>query len=267
MHGVRGACPSLVGSMQNVGMVISLLAFALVGIVLARGIVGKCFRLFPLFYSYIIYVFCGSLMMYLVYWCDRQAYRTAFWFYYLVSILVEFTVLVEISDQIFRRFPAIRNLGRALTIIISAAFGLLYVLPAILWSPAGRAATLLDFALRASVTKAIVLTTLIIAARHYGLELGKNVAGLMVGFSIYLGVNVANLAAALLFGRVLYGNIFWIMVPTGYALCLLIWMIALWERSSVPNVGEVSPVVGGSSDAVALELTRFNSELSKLLHK
>jgi hypothetical protein len=57
------------------------------------------------------------------------------------------------------------------------------------------------------------------------------------------------------------------MTPIGYELCALVWTIALWERSSVPNVGEISPVVGGSSDAVALELTRFNSELSKLLHK
>lgn len=266
MHGVRGACPSLVGSMQNVGMVISLFAFALVGIVLARGVVGKCFKLFPLFYSYMIYVFCGSTIMYLVYWLDPQAYRTAFWLYYLVSILVEFTVLVEISDQIFRRFPAIRNLGRAITVVISAVFGVFYVLPALLWSP-GRATALLGFALRASVTKAVVLAALLVATRHYGSELGRNVAGLMLGFSIYLGINTANLAAARLFGRVLYGDIYWIMTPVGYTLCSLVWTIALWERSTVPNVGEISPVVGGSSDAVALELTRFNSELSKLLHK
>ena len=53
------------------------------------------------------------LGMYLIYWLDPQVYPSAYWIYYLVSILVEFTVLVEISDQIFRPFPAIRNLGRA----------------------------------------------------------------------------------------------------------------------------------------------------------
>jgi len=264
MHGVRGACPSLVGSMQNAGVAISLCAFVLVGIVLLRGIVGKCFKLFPLFYSYMIYVFCGSILMYLVYWLERQAYPTAFWLYYLVTILVEFTVLAEISDQVFRLFPAIRNLGRALTIAISAAFGLLYMLPVVLWST-GRAAALLDFALRASVTKAVVLAALLIAARHYGSELGKNVAGLMLGFSIYLGVNVANLAAAKLYGRALYSEIYWMMTPIGYALCLLVWAVALWEYAPMPR--RISPVAGRDSEAVALELTRFNSELSKLLHK
>ncbi len=53
--------------------------------------------------------------MYLIYWLYPQVYPSAYWIYYLVSILVEFTVLVEISDQIFQPFPAIRNLGRALT--------------------------------------------------------------------------------------------------------------------------------------------------------
>lgn len=266
MHGVRGACPSLVGFMQNVGLAIGLCALLLAGIVLVRGIVGRCFNLFPLFYSYMIYAFCGSLLMYLIYWTHREAYPTAYWFYYLVSILVEFTVIVEISDQIFRPFPAIRNLGRALTIVISAALGIVYMLPAVLWSPRMSIA-LLDFALRASVTKAAVLAALLIATRHYGSELGKNVAGLMLGFSLYLGINVANLAAARLFGRALYGEIYFMMTPIGYLLCLLVWTIALWERAPLPNMGAMLPVAGDHSEAVALQLTRFNSELSKILHK
>ena len=176
--------------MHILGMAISFCAFLLEGLLILRGAASRVFRLFPLFYSYIIYAFCGSLGMYLIYWLDPHVYPSAYWIYYLVSILVEFTVLVEISDQIFRPFPAIRNLGRALTIVISIALGLVYILPAILGSTHRRPA-LLDFALRASVTKAIILVVLFYVARHYGSELGRNVAGLMFGFSIYLAINIA----------------------------------------------------------------------------
>ena len=176
--------------MHILGMVISFCAFLLEGLLILRGAVSGLFRLFPLFYSYIIYDFCGFVGMYLIYWRDPQVYPSAYWIYYLVSILVEFTVLVEISDQIFRPFPAIRNLGRALTIVISIALGLVYILPAILGSTHRRPA-LFDFALRASVTKAIILVVLFYVARHYGSELGRNVAGLMFGFSIYLAMNIA----------------------------------------------------------------------------
>lgn len=247
-------------------MVISYGALLLEGLLILRGAGARVFRVFPLFYSYIVYIFCCSLGLYLIYWLRPQAYPSAYWIYYLVNILVEFTVLVEISDQIFRPFPAIRNLGRALTILISAGLGITYVLPTIMVS-ASRSHVLLDFALRASVTKAIILVVLFYVARHYGSELGRNLAGLMLGFSIYVGMNVAIMASAQAFGSVLFARILWFMEPLAFALCLLVWNVALWKLALVPEMTAISPVAGRESEAVALELTRFNSELSKLLHK
>jgi hypothetical protein len=204
--------------------------------------------------------------MYLIYWLDPKAYPSAYWIYYLVSILVEFTILVEISDQIFRPFPAIRNLGRALTVLISAGLGLLYILPALMGS-ASRSRTLLDFALRAFVTKAIILLVLFYAARHYGSQLGRSVGGLMLGFSIYVAINVSVMASAKAFGSVLFAPILWVMSPLASTLCLLVWTLSLWELAPMPNMRTISTSTGRDSEAVALELTRFNSELSKLLHR
>jgi hypothetical protein len=175
-------------------------------------------------------------------------------------------VLVEVSDQIFRPLPAIRNLGRALTILISAGLGFLYILPTILWS-VGRSLTLLDFALRASVTKAIILVVLFYVARHYDFQLGRNVGGLMLGFSIYVAIHLSVMAGAKAFGSVLFAHIFWVMLPLAAALCQLVWFISLWELAAMPSMNKISTTTGRDSETVALELTRFNSELSKLLHK
>jgi hypothetical protein len=213
-----------------------------------------------------IYVLCGFIGMYLIYWLDRKLYPSAYWIYYLVSILVEFTVLVEISDQIFRPFPAIRNLGRALTVLISAGLGLLYILPAILWS-ASRSPALLDFALRGFVTKAIILAVLFYVARHYGSPLGRNVGGLMLGFSILVAINITIMACAKAFGSALFAPVLWVMAPVASTLCVLVWTISLWELAPMPNMRTISTVTERDSEAVALELTRFNSELSKILHR
>ena len=252
--------------MQNLGMAISVCAFLLVGVILFRGISSRHFKLFPLFYSYMAYVLCGSTVMYLVYGLDRRAYPSVYWFYYLISILVEFSVLVEISDHIFQSLPAVRRLGRALTIVTSGVLALLYVLPAIVWSHYLRPA-LLDFALRASVTKIVVLIALFFASRQFRSKLGKNVAALMLGFSIYMGVNVANLAAAKAFDPAIYGQVLWILTPTAYALCLLVWTIALWDTVPARSADIVSLAGGKGPKEVALELAHFNSELSKLIEK
>jgi hypothetical protein len=204
--------------------------------------------------------------MYIIYGLFPHVYASAYWIYYLVTILIEFTVLVEISDQIFRSFPAIRNLGRALTVMISAGLGLLYILPTILWS-ANRHVALLDFTLRTSVTKAIILIVLFYVARHYGLQIGRNVAGLMLGISIYVALNIAIMACDKAFASRLFAPILWFMEPLATALCILVWTVSFWEPSPMAGLRTISTATGRESEAVALELTRFNSELSKILHK
>ena len=80
---------------------------------------------------------------------------------------------------------------------------------------------LLDFALRASVTKAIILVVLFYVARHYGSQLGKNVGGLMLGFSIYVAINIAMMASAKVFGPALYAKSFGLWNPL--PLCYVYW--------------------------------------------
>jgi len=252
--------------MHILGTVIGVCVFVMEGLLILRGFASRALRLFPLFYSYIIYCFCWVVGMYLVRWLDPHIYPSAYWICYLVSTLVEFTVLIEISDQIFRPFPAIRNLGRALTAVISAGLGLLYILPAIM-SSTGRSRTLLDFALRTSVTKAIILAVLFYLARHYNCHLGRNVGGLMLGFSIYVAMNIAVMASAQAFGSALFARFFWFMVPLAFGLCALVWTVSLWELAPMPSLNRTSTNSGRDSESVALELNRFNSELSKFLHK
>ena len=253
--------------MHTLGMVVSYLAVFLMGLLLLRGVVNRLCGAFPLFYSYITFAFCCTLALYVVYWRFRAVYPSAFWIYYLINILVEFTVLVEISDQVFKPYPAIRNLGRALTVVISLVLGVAYVLPTILASGRTRH-VLLEFSLRASATKAIILAVLFLVARHYGSPLGRNLGGIMLGFSVYMAIEVVIMAAAAAFGSALYSRVLWFMSPLATVLCLLVWTVSLWNVVPVPAMALISAMDAGKDpQAVALELTRFNSELSKLMHK
>jgi hypothetical protein len=247
------------------GFVTSFGALLLVTLLILRGVGCRHAKLFPLFYSYLIYLFCSTVAGYVVYWTRPSYHASVYWFSYVLSIVVEFAVLAEISDHIFQPFPAIRNLGRALMIAISLGFGAAYILPTILRSH-GMQMALLDFALRASLTKAVILVALFYAAHHFGLRLGRNVAGLMLGFSIYLGVNIANFACVENFGN-LYASILWVMSPIAYTLCLLVWTGALWEFAPMPGARPVPAATEGNSEKLVLELARFNNAVSRFLNK
>ena len=248
--------------MHTLGISISLCAFALeVGLVL-RGAQIKVFRSFPLFYSYITYATCATVALYIIYFLDRPIYRSLFWINYLINDLAEFAVLVEISDHVFKPLVAIRSLGRALTIALTTGFGLLYILPTILWAR-GSTAALADFTLRVSLTKAIILAALFFAAWNYSFPLSRNVAGLMLGFAIYVAMNVAMMASAKAFSSSLVAGMLWVLSPLGSALCMLVWTTSLWELAPIPR----RQASGRDAETVALELTRFNSDLSRFLHK
>jgi len=250
--------------MHILGVVVSLVGFLLEGALLARLVATRLAKSFPLYFSYLGYSFCGFLGLYLIYWLRPRLYPTAYWMFYLVSILAEFAVLAEISDQIFRLYPALRKLGRAITIAISAGLGAIYVLPSIFGGEGEpRYAAILDFALRTAVTKAIVVVVLFYLARHYRSELDRNVAGLMLGFSIYLAMLIAALAAGKLLGPSVGGSTLWVMAPLATTLCQAVWTYALWEKAPARYSKATSPALGADSEAVALELRRFNNELSK----
>jgi hypothetical protein len=88
----------------------------------------------------------------------------------------------------------------------------------------------------------------------------------MLGFSIYIGVNVANFACVERFGNE-YASILWVMSPLAYLLCLLVWTAALWEFAPMPRKDSIAQAAGADSETLAVELARFNHALSRFLHK
>ena len=153
-----------------------------------------------------------------------------------------------------------------MTILISVGFGLFYILPAVVWSNYIDTA-MFSFALRASITKVVILAGLFYLSHRFGSRLGKNVGGLMLGFSIYVAVGVALMANASAFGPSLYAQVFWVMVPLSFLLCLLVWTLSLWELVPAPVMRSPGVAARGESTHLTLELTRFNDELSRFLRK
>jgi len=237
-----------------------------VGLILGAkrgGLLGH----FPFFYSYMAYVFAGSAFTFLIYLLEPLYYATAHWFYFLLCLLAQFAVLMEISRHIFQFYPAIRQLGQLITVGIIVAFFLLYILPALL-QPRASSVALLDLSMRVSLTQGVIVASLAVAAQYYGVPLGRNVAGLMLGFALFVGVDVVNYAVAERFGRALYANVLRFMSPLAYTVCLLVWTMAMRRFEPVlltsPKPGEHAEE---TSEALSYRLERFNTALTKLLRK
>jgi hypothetical protein len=253
--------------METYSITLWLFGLALLMTLILRAKSGGLFLHFPLFYSYIAYTFSGSLITFVIYRLRPGSYPTSYWFYFLINLLAEFAVLVEISDHVFKPYPAIRQFGRFLTICISTLFFILYILPSFLqFRPSSLA--LLDFSLRTSLTKMVIIVALGAAARYYRLPLGRNVAGLMMGFALYLGIYIVSLAAAQIFGKVLYAAIFRFMLPLGSILCLLAWTVAMWQFEVIPRTSWKLGEPGHETlEELSYRLSKLNTTLTRLVRK
>jgi len=252
---------------QMLSTVLTISLFLLGAILLVRALQGKYLFNFAIFYSYIVYMVLSGALVTGLYLARSAHYPGAWWFRYLLGLLVEFAVVVEISDHLFSPYPAIRKLGRVLVAGICITFFLLYVLPSLM-EVRPASVTILDLAKRASVTKAAAIIILIAAARHYQFRLGKNIAGMMLGFSLYLAVNVANFAVAETYGRALYARAFAIVGPLSYALCLLVWTVSLWRYEPVRQTNRELPETAEKvSEPLAVQLGRLDTALTRLFRR
>jgi hypothetical protein len=229
---------------------------------------GRFLSHFPLFYSYLGFVFCGSAASYYLYrriWPEH--YAAFYWVYFLITLLAEFAVLVEASDHIFKPYPPICRLARFLTLCVCATFFLIYIVPSFMERRPSSAA-MLDLVKRVSLTKAVIILMLLVAARYYRLPLGENISGMLLGFSLYLATNIANFTLAEKYGRALYFGTFVVVLPLSYTLSLLVWTIALWRYEPALTKGRATHAGGeGSSRSMTYQLGRFNTTLAKLLRK
>lgn len=247
--------------MQALSITLALAALGLEVTLLWRGKRQGVLGRFPLFFSYVAYTFAWSAGTLALYWFWPQSYASAFWYFFLLKLVVEFAVVVEICDQLFRPFPAVALLGRLVNLSLTAVLFAVYILPALV-EPQGGALTVLDLVKRTSLAKALIIIVLLAAARLYGLPFGRTVAGLMLGLTFHLAINVANFTLAEIYGREIYGGVFAVVGPLSYVIAMAIWTQAMWRYEPARLVAAARPAP--ETRDLDVELDRLDSALARL---
>ena len=232
--------------------------------ILVRAIQHGCVSRFPFFHSYLVYFLATGVVDVCVFAWAPQQYPTFFWIKFFTLVIAEFALLLEIGDHIFRPYPAIRKLGRLITLGITFVFSVLYILPPLSESRPSSLA-ILDLIKRSALTKGIVIVALLAAARYYRVRVNRNVAGLILGLAVYLTLHLANFALAEIYGRELYGPIFSTVAVLAHILCLLIWTVALWRPEPDFEPAREFAAAPVTAEPVPNRLGKFNTALARLL--
>jgi len=202
-------------------------------IVLIRGALVGLLRKYPLFYAYISCVLLKEIVGLLSYQFARNFYEPFYWPSELATIVASYAVIIEIFRQSLRHSPGIARKAQKF-LLAAFVLTLSYAATDLLhgqFASASRAIAELGRDLR-YIEGALLLVMLWLFVR-YRILLGRNLLGLIGGYSFWVGLNVMNLALWFL-----PGNGFSVflrrLLPITYVGTLTIWCLALWSSQPEP---------------------------------
>lgn len=195
---------------------------------LVRAVRGRLFPTFPLFYCYILLVLIIDLMSGPVYVYYPALYPSFYWATELVLAAVSCGVLLEIYNQSLKTYPGVARFFRVLLLVVFLAVAIRVGMGS--WGSLhisfGRTVAELERNLRQ--LQGILLCCLLGLFVYYKIAIGKNLRGLVFGYTLFIAADLITLTfiahpatgLSLLMRKI---------EPILYALALFIWLWALWE--------------------------------------
>jgi len=208
------------------------------GIVLEGMLLIRCWRVrhvskFPIFFSYLGLIFTQSLLLYFVSRFYTARYSATYWTFELLDVFAGCGVVFEIYRIGLADFPGVKRVARsALLFVFSLTIGRVLVtaqegFPA--WS--ARMTVQLERDMRFVEIAAVM--TLLILVFSYGIPLGRNLRGIVLGYGIFLGVSILNLTLMWHFGGEVRSIASYVQ-SLSYLAVLCLWVAFLWSYSPRP---------------------------------
>lgn len=201
---------------------------SLLAILLFRGVLVGLTKKYHLFYTYIACVFVKGVVDQLSYLFVPNLYKPLYWYTELATIVASYAVVLEIFRQSFRHNPGIAHKSQKLLLSIFA-LTLSYATTGILYGRSSSAyGVIVDLGRDLRYIEGALLLVMLWLFVRYRISFGRNLLGLVAGYSFWVGVNIVNLAVWFLPGNA--GSLLLRrMLPLTYIATLTIWCNALWS--------------------------------------
>jgi hypothetical protein len=202
-------------------------------LLLVRAARANLFKKFALFYAYIASVLLKDLLSIPVYTHVPSLYGSFYWSMAVLLAAISYGVLMEIYNQSLKNYPGVAKFFRVFLFIMffviavkvsAGSFSDLHL-------PFGRVVAELERNLRQ--LQGILLCSLLALLVYYKIAVGKNLRGLILGYSLLIGTEV--IARTFAFNPATgFDAMMRKVEPAFYAVSLLIWTVTLW--ASRPEV-------------------------------
>lgn len=213
-------------------------AIALEVLLVVRSVQVALLKRYPFFFAYIISVLLCDSLLYWIYrfsTFSREQYSGWARNTEVLNLVLGYGIVLEIFRHVLSHYPGAERFARLaglsiFTVIICVAPIYAWVSPGTTGVEAARVELERNFL----AVQAIFLFGILGVIYYYGLEVGENIRGMIVGYGIWLGTSLMTLAARSYKGPSF--DVVWVYAqPFSYLLALSVWLGALRTYQPVPE--------------------------------
>ncbi|HXW62740.1 MAG TPA: hypothetical protein VEJ45_09085 [Candidatus Acidoferrales bacterium] len=199
-------------------------------LLLIRGLRARLIQRYYFFYIYIASVTFVTGAAMLLNGTAPALYDRWYWPLQLGTLITGYGILLEILNHVLAPYPGAERFARFSGI---GAFGaiLCFALVSPLIAPHWSPGTIIEFERDLRSVQAIFICSLLAVVFYYGIGIGRNMNGMIMGYGLYILTSLFSLTIRSYAGKPL--DQIWLIQPLSFNISLIIWLIALW--SYCPN--------------------------------
>lgn len=204
-------------------------------------------RAYPYFSFYVVWVVLHTIAAYPFPGMSTSFYRSLFWTTDVVDVGLRFLIVWEVFRHIFPKGSPLHGIASRGGAIIAFGLGILSV--ATLWSYVTYAQFHSVYpALERSFSfaQAVMILSILLAARYYDVHLGRNIRGIALAFGAWSSITTANYAMIDLRHSAFLPYLR-ILLPISIVLTFVVWIWAVWIYEPNPAI-EMEPSTALSSE-------------------
>ena len=197
---------------------------------------------FPAFFAFVVAQIAIFTVEFPVYQWAADSYFYVYWIAAALNVIFAFQIIHEVFVDVFRPYPALKDLGTALfkwasLIMILVSVVMISVSPG--WDDP-LAQTILVVQRCVSVVQCGLVLFLLAFSRNLGVSWRRQSFGIAMGFGLYSGVEL--LTYALYSGSHLHGMLTSLLNMSAYNCGMLVWLVYGLVNRRQPSVPVLVPL-------------------------
>jgi hypothetical protein len=197
------------------------------GLLLVRGARANLFQKFPLFYCYISWVLTKDLLSIPIYTHIPSLYPSFYWVMAFLLAAMSYGILMEIYNQSLKNYPGVAKFFRIFLLIMFVVIAAKVSMGSLDNAHVSFGRVVADLERNLRQLQAVLLCWLLFIFLYYKIVVGKNLRGLVLGYSLLIATDLIALTF-ISHPATGFAALMREAVPVFYALSLAVWLSALW---------------------------------------